>query len=269
MSRTDNSAVPDYAGLLRLDGRRFVVVGAGQGIGRQTTHALAGMGARVVCVDIDPDLAADVAAEVGGTPWTADARDRGEVERMVAGATAALGGIDGVVDIVGRSRYVGLLDPAADDEDWAYHHDEVLRHAWLVIQHAGRAMRDATGGVMVFVASVSGLTGAPMHAAYGAAKAGLMSLVRSAAVELGPLGIRVNAVAPGVVWTPRVSGYLGEEGRRRNSENAPLRRVAQPADIAGCLLFLASDLSAYVQGQTLVCDGGVSAKFPYPMPGDA
>ena len=118
---------------------------------------------------------------------------------------------------------------------------------------------------MVFVASVSGITSAPSHAAYGAAKAGLMSLVRTGAVELGPQGIRVNAVAPGVVWTPRVSGYLGEEGRTRNIANTPLRRVAQPADIAAAILFLASDLAGYVTGQTLVVDGGVGAKFPYPM----
>jgi NAD(P)-dependent dehydrogenase (short-subunit alcohol dehydrogenase family) len=93
-----------------------------------------------------------------------------------------------------------------------------------------------------------------------------MALVKSAAVELGPSGIRVNAVAPGVVWTPRVSAYLGDDGRRRNSENAPLRRVALPEDIAAALLFLASDLAGYVTGQTLVVDGGVGAKFPYPMP---
>jgi NAD(P)-dependent dehydrogenase (short-subunit alcohol dehydrogenase family) len=112
---------------------------------------------------------------------------------------------------------------------------------------------------------VSGLTSAPQHAAYGAFKAALMSLVRSGAVELGPHGVRVNAVAPGVVWTPRVSAYLGEEGRSRNAANAPLRRVALPADIAAAILFLASDLSAYVTGQTLVVDGGVGVKFPYPM----
>jgi NAD(P)-dependent dehydrogenase (short-subunit alcohol dehydrogenase family) len=264
VSRTDDSPVPDYAGMLRLDGRRFVVVGCGQGIGRQATHALAGVGATLLCVDIDPDLATDVAGELGATPWTGDVRVRSEVQRLVADAAGTLGGIDGVVDIVGLSRYAPLLD--TDDDDWAFHHDMVLRHAWLLLQHAGRAMAEGSGGVFVFVASVSGLTGAPKHAAYGAAKAGLMALVRSAAVELGPRGIRVNAVAPGVVWTPRVSAYLGEEGRRRNADNAPLGRVAVPADIAACLLFLASDLSGYVDGQTLVCDGGVSAKFPYPLP---
>ena len=121
------------------------------------------------------------------------------------------------------------------------------------------------GGVMTFVASVSGITSAPNHAAYGAAKAGLMSLVRTAAVELGPMSVRVNAVAPGVVWTPRISEYLGEAGEARNRANTPLQRVAQPADIAAAILFLCSDLASYVTGQTLVVDGGVSAKFPYPM----
>ncbi len=94
-----------------------------------------------------------------------------------------------------------------------------------------------------------------------------MSLVRTGAVEFGPLGIRVNAVAPGVVWTPRVSGYLGDAGRERNSANSPLGRVALPEDIASGLLFMASDLSSYVTGHTLVVDGGVGAKFPYPMEG--
>jgi NAD(P)-dependent dehydrogenase (short-subunit alcohol dehydrogenase family) len=134
------------------------------------------------------------------------------------------------------------------------------------MQLGARRMAATGGGSMVFVASVSGITAAPLHAAYGAAKAGLIALVKSAAVELGPSRVRVNAVAPGVVWTPRVSAFLGDEGRTRNSENAPLRRVALPEDIASALLFLASDLASYVTGQTLVVDGGVGAKFPYPMP---
>jgi NAD(P)-dependent dehydrogenase (short-subunit alcohol dehydrogenase family) len=265
LTRTDDSEVPDYPGLLRLDGRGFVVIGAGQGIGRQATHALASAGARTFCVDKDEGRAADVAGAGGGTPWSGDATVRAEAERLFADAAAALGRIDGVVDIVGMARYAGLID--IDDESWDWHFDIVLRHAWLAMQLGGRSMREAGGGTMVFVASVSGLTAAPQHAAYGAAKAGLMALVRSGAVELGPHNIRVNAVAPGVVWTPRVSGYLGEEGRRRNSENAPLRRIALPADIASAILFLASDLSGYVTGQTLVVDGGVGAKFPYPMLG--
>ena len=263
MTRTDDSAVPDYPSRLRLDGRGFVVIGAGQGIGRQASHALTSVGARAFCVDKDADLADDIAKEVGGVAWSGDATRRADAERLFADAEATLGRIDGVVDIVGMARYASLVD--VDDEGWDWHFDIVLRHAWFAMQLGAKRMAATGGGSMVFVASVSGITAAPMHAAYGAAKAGLMALVKSAAVELGPAQIRVNAVAPGVVWTPRVSAYLGDDGRARNSENAPLRRVALPEDIASALLFLVSDLAGYVTGQTLVVDGGVGAKFPYPM----
>ncbi|MEX1007721.1 MAG: SDR family oxidoreductase [Acidimicrobiia bacterium] len=263
MTRTDDTPVPDYPGLLRLDGKRFVVLGAGQGIGRQASHALASVGARLACVDVDPDLAHDIAAEVDGIGLSGNAIDRADVESLFADATTQLGGIDGVVDIIGMARYANITEMT--DEEWDWHFDIVLRHAFLAMQHGARAMEASGGGVMVFVASVSGITSAPRHSAYGAAKAGLMSLVRTGAVELGPSGIRVNAVAPGVVWTPRVSAFLGEEGRGLNTDNTPLRRVAQPADIAAAILFLASDLAAYVTGQTLSVDGGVGAKFPYPM----
>jgi NAD(P)-dependent dehydrogenase (short-subunit alcohol dehydrogenase family) len=188
---------------------------------------------------------------------------RVDAERIFAEAGGALGGLDGVVDIIGMSRYAALVD--LSDEEWDWHFDIVLRHAYLAAQLGGRVLSAGGGGTMVFVASVSGISSAPRHAAYGAAKAGLMSLVRTAAVELGPAGVRVNAVAPGVVWTPRVSAFLGEEGRARNDANTPLRRVATPADIAAAILFLSCDLSAFVTGQTLVVDGGVGAKFPYPM----
>lgn len=263
MTSTDSSPVPAYQDLLRLDGRGFVVVGAGQGIGRQTAHALASVGARVFCVDNREDLAAEIAEEVGGVAWAGDARKRDDAERAVADARSALGRIDGLVDIVGMAKYVPILDTPDDAWDWTF--DIVLRHAYLFSQEAGRVMVETGGGVMVFVASVSGITSAPRHAAYGAAKAGLMAWVRSLAVELGPRGIRANAVAPGLVMTPRVSSYVGEEGVRANVENTPLRRVAGPSDIASAILFLASDLSGYVSGQTLVVDGGVGAKFPYPM----
>jgi NAD(P)-dependent dehydrogenase (short-subunit alcohol dehydrogenase family) len=263
MTRTDDTEIPDYSGKLRLDGRNFVVIGAGQGIGRQVTHALASLGARTFCVDLDHDLADDIAKEVDGIAWSGDATKRDDAESLFASAQATFGRVDGLVDIVGMARYARLLD--IGDDDWNWHFDIVLRHAYLAMQLGGRVMSGTGGGVMVFVASVSGITSAPQHAAYGAAKAGLMALVRSGAVELGPSGIRVNAVAPGVVWTPRVSVYLGEAGRTRNAENAPLRRVALPADIAAAILFLASDLASYVTGQTLVVDGGVGAKFPYPM----
>jgi NAD(P)-dependent dehydrogenase (short-subunit alcohol dehydrogenase family) len=266
MTSTDDTAVPDYADSLGLHGRRFLVIGAGQGIGRQTSHALAQLGARVVCADVDPVRAAEVATEIDGTALVGDATRRPDVERIIEDAARTLGGLDGIVDIVGMAHFASLLD--LTDDEWDWHFDVVLRHVYLALQIGGRALVAGGGGVMTFVASASGITSAPRHAAYGAAKAALMSLVRTAAVELGPSGVRVNAVAPGVVWTPRISVQLGDEGRARNEANTPLRRVALPADIAGALLFLCSDLAAYVSGQVIVVDGGVGAKFPYPM-GDA
>ncbi|MFF4348518.1 SDR family NAD(P)-dependent oxidoreductase [Streptomyces sp. NPDC001530] len=257
--------MPDYASLHRLDGRSFVLLGAGNGIGRQTAHALTSVGARVLCVDVDKERAEAVAAETGGVPYVADATRREAVRDLFAYAVRELGPVRGVVDIVGMAQYAPL--DAMDDQSWDWHFDLVLRHAWLAVQYGGTAVAESGGGPLVFVASVSGLTSAPLHAAYGAAKAGLVSLVRSAAVEFGPRGVRVNAVAPGAVWTPRVAALLGEEGRRRNAENAPLGRMAEPADIASALLFLASPLSSYVTGQTLVVDGGVTVKFPYPTIG--
>ena len=267
MTRADDSPVPDYGSLLRLDGRRFVLLGAGQGMGRQTAHALAQNGARVVCVDVESDRADDIAAEIDGEaiPFAGDVTDRSVVERLFREAEEAMGGVDGVVDIVGMAQYSDLTE--TDDELWDWHFDLCLRQAWMAMQEGGKALRRAGGGSMAFVASVSGLTSAPRHSAYGAAKAGLMALVRSGAVELGPDGIRINAVAPGVVWTPRVSAFLGAEGEASNAANTPLRRVAQTSNIASALLFLVSDMAGYVNGQTLVVDGGVSAKFPYPMEG--
>ncbi|MFE1416792.1 SDR family oxidoreductase [Streptomyces sp. NPDC058746] len=129
-------------------------------------------------------------------------------------------------------------------EPWSRSHPHVRRAA------EQRAHREVRPGPPV--GGVAGID--------GAAKAGLMALVCSAAVEPGPRGVRVNAVAPGVVWTPRVAALLGAEGRRRNAENAPLGRVAETSDIAAALYFLASPLSSHV-------DGEVGVKFPYPTTG--
>ena len=259
MTSTDPAPVPQYPSLLRLDGRGAIVVGAGQGIGRQTAHALAQAGARVFCVDNQEVLAKEVAAEIDGIASACDARDRDQVEQAVAAAERDLGALDVLVDIVGMARWGDYL--TVGDQDWDRTFDIVLRHAFLFSQAVGARMHPRGSGSMVFVASVSGLTSAPRHAAYGAAKAGLMSLVRTLAIELAP--VRANAVAPGFVWTPRIAEALGDDGEARAARGTPAGRVATPSDIASAILFLASNLSAYVTGQTLVVDGGVSAKFPY------
>ncbi len=263
MVAADNSAVPDYAGKLRLDDRSYVVVGAGQGMGRQTCHAFTQMGARkIICVDIDEARAKDIADEIGiGVPWSGDVTTREKAAELAAFAEQELGTIDGLVDIVGMARWASLLE--MDDDNWDWSHDMNLRHAFLLSQEFGRRMVKSGGGTMVFIASASGFSGAPMHAAYGAAKAGLMAWVQSIAVELGPLGVRANAVAPGVILTPRMEAAFTDDQRERNIAVVPLGRMGRPDDIAGAVLYFTSDLSSFVSGRTILVDGAVDAKFPY------
>jgi NAD(P)-dependent dehydrogenase (short-subunit alcohol dehydrogenase family) len=249
--------------MLDVSGRNLIVVGAGQGMGRQTSHALAQCGATVVCVDIIPERAKEVAAEMGGIPWVGDATDESDIVRLVGEAVDACGGpLHGLVDIVGGSGYVSLID--ADQAFWDSQFELNFKHAHLVARHVGRHMVDAgTNGSMVFIASVNGLTASSVHGPYGAAKAALVSLVRTAAQEFGPHGIRVNAIAPGSILTPRVTAMIDEATKREAAELAPLGRMGVPSDIASVALFLTSDLAAYITGQTLPVDGGVMIRDPW------
>ncbi|MBU6328931.1 MAG: SDR family oxidoreductase [Acidobacteria bacterium] len=266
MTTADDSPIPDYLGRLRVDGRSFVVAGAGMGMGRHTAHALAQAGAeRILCVDVETDRAAEVAAEVGeqAIAWVGDVTSREGAARLAVEAEAAMGRIDGLVDIIGMARWQSVLDMTDETFDWEI--DICLRHAYLLSQELGRRMVASGGGTMVFIASVSGLTAAPMHAAYGAAKAGLMAWVQTLAIELGPRGVRANAIAPGTILSPRMDAVFTDEQRAANAGNAPLGRMGETSDIASAALFLSSDMSRYITGRTIVVDGGVDAKFPYPV----
>ena len=262
MTTADDTPIPNYLDRMRLDGRNYVVLGAGQGIGRQVAHALAQAGAaRIVTVDIDAGRAAEIAAEVGvGVAWSGDATKRSEMQRLAAFVREEVGTLNGFVDIIGISGWSDILE--ITDEMWDSQFDLGLRHAFLASQELGRLLVDG-GGTMVFVASVSGLTGAPMHAAYGAAKAALMAWVQSLAVELGPRGVRANAVAPGSILTPRSRQNMTQERIDQTGRMTPLGRIGSPEDIAGAALFFSLDLSSHVTGRTLVVDGGVSSLFPY------
>lgn len=262
MTTSDDTPVPDYMARQRLDGRNYVVLGAGQGIGRQVAHALAQAGAAtIVTVDIDETRAREVADEIGvGMAWTGDATKRSEAVRLAAFVSERVGALNGFVDVIGISGWSDILE--ISDEMWDSQFDLGLRHAYLASQELGRLLVEQ-GGTMVFVASVSGLTGAPMHAAYGAAKAALMAWVQSLAVELGPLGVRANAVAPGSTLTPRSRQNMTTERLEQTGRMTPLGRIGQPDDIAGAVLFFTTDLSSHVTGRTLVVDGGVSSLFPY------
>jgi NAD(P)-dependent dehydrogenase (short-subunit alcohol dehydrogenase family) len=255
----DHTPVPDYSTMLRLDGRGFVVVGAGRGMGRQTSHAVAAFGGRVLCVDIDRDRAAAVASEVKGVPHVADVREAAAVEGMVERARAEFGVVSGVVDIVGMARYARLIEMS--DEDWDWVHAMVVRHAFLVLRSFGRVMVEQQHGSIVFISSMNGITSAPFHAGYGVAKAGLTHLVKTAAWELRGDQVRVNAVAPGTIASPRVAFTRGMDPT--DLADGKLTSMGKTSDIAQAVLFFLSDLAAYVTGQTLAVDGGILAKNPF------
>lgn len=263
VDRSDIERVVDLRSLFDLARHRYLVLGGGAGMGRQAAHALSQLGASVVVADVDGDLAESVAAELGGAT-TAQQVDATNDEAM-AGLAERAGELDGVVDVIGMARYGPML--GASDDDWAWHEGIVLRHAVLTLRHFGPRLRNRGGGSVTFVSSVSGLGSSPVHAAYGAFKAALNSLVRTAAIELGPSGVRVNAVAPGFVLTPRISSLLGDEELNDTVEQIPLRRVTMPADVASALAFLVSDLSRTVTGQVLIVDGGSTTAYPYDMSG--
>lgn len=253
----DLSGVPDYAALARLDGRRFVVLGGGNGIGRQVCHGLAQAGAHVVCVDRSRELSEAVAAEVGGEALEADITQRRGMERVLA-----QGEVSGLVDIVGMP----LLGPLAelDDDGWQEQFDLVLKHAFLAMQIGGRAIAAAGGGSMVFVGSISGLAHVPGQAAYGAAKAALHQLVASMGRELAPTGVRVNAVAPGFTQTPRLLKLIPPEQWAKIGSIIPRGVAGEPSEIAAAVLFLATELSSYVTGQVLAVDGGMTGQVAVP-----
>jgi NAD(P)-dependent dehydrogenase (short-subunit alcohol dehydrogenase family) len=261
---SDAYAVPDYTAMTRLDGKTFVVIGAGQGIGRQTAHALSQAGALVGCIGRDSDRTALVAQETGGFPLIGDASRRDDAERMFAEAEARTGAIHGVVDILGMPRIKPLLD--FTDEDWDWQLDMVLRHAFLAIQLGGRAIARAGGGSITLVGSTSGSNVAPNQAVYGAAKAALNHLTAYAAVELGKSGVRVNTIAPGATRTPRLESALSEDQWRDIGAAHALSGAALPAQVASAILFAASDLASHLTGQSIVVDGGSTLMPRRPFP---
>jgi NAD(P)-dependent dehydrogenase (short-subunit alcohol dehydrogenase family) len=261
MNATDDFPVPDYANLLRLDGKAFVVAGGGYGMGRQAAHALAAVGAKVACIDLDGERAAAVADEIGGVSFEADITKRADVERAIADAETSLGPLCGLIDVVGISSWAPALE--LDDEMLDRQFALNFRHGYLLGQAVGRRLVANGGGTLVYIASISGITGAPGHSAYGAAKAALMSWVRSLAVELGPHGVRVNAVAPGATRTPRSDDPSKRDVQELTASITPLRRMGTADDMARAALFFSTPLSNHVTGRTLVVDGGVDVKFHY------
>lgn len=253
------------ANILGLAGKGALVVGGGSGIGRATCLLLARAGAKVAVGDIDPGAAKEVAVEVAAAGASAgvvlgDVTVERSAIDLVNQAAELHGQLDVLINIVGMAGWVKLLD--VDDAAWQLDLQRNLNQQLYVGRAAARRMiEQGTGGAMSLVASVSGIYGAANHGAYGAAKAGLMALGRTMAVEWGGHGIRVNSVAPDMIDTPRVVASRERSGATEPTDFMRQNRLAVgrrgvPDDIAGALVFLVSDLSGFMTGQTLVVDGG-------------
>lgn len=236
-----------------LDGELAIVTGGGAGIGRATCERFAQEGARVAVLDIDPESAAQVAADVGGVAVVADVADPEQCARGIAEAHAALGGLTILVNNAG----VGAAMPlhSYSDDDWGRIIGVNLSGTFYAMRAAIPLMRKK-GGCIVNNASLTGVRPTRYEAPYSAAKAGVISLTMAAALEYAP-SIRVNCVSPGFIDTALTQIVLADDERRAIVENAtPLQRVGTPEDVANVLLFLASPLSAYVTGQNILIDGG-------------
>lgn len=247
-----------------VEGRRYLVVGVGHGMGGHTATQLSQAGAQVACADIDRTTAESIASKLGAKAVTGDVTDRAGAEDIARQAALALGGpLDGVLDVVGIGAQVALGDISQEMFD-----DQIrmnLRHALYLTQIVGASMQaEGRGGSILFISSIVAQSSAARHGpAYGMAKAGLESLVRTAAIEYGAANVRVNAIAPGFILNDRAKELFSEEHRDAIAAQTPLRRLGRPEDIAAAAVFLLSPAASFITGQVLNIDGGVSRKFGY------
>lgn len=248
-----------------LTGRVAYVTGAASGIGLATARALARAGAFVLLTDLDREAGEAAAAALVGEGLRAafrvhDVTDRGQAREVVAHLMEAYGRLDVAVHNAGIQ---GPSVPAVayPAEDWLRVLDVNLHGVWYGTQAALRPMLDAGRGAIVNVASVAGLVGFPLHAAYAASKHAVMGLTRTVALEVAARGVRVNAVCPGFTQTPMVERGLAQTGQHEGDlrQRIPQRRLVRPEEVAEAVLYLCSDEAASVVGSGLVLDGGILA----------
>lgn len=238
--------------MARFDGAGIIVTGGGAGIGAATARLLAADGAFVTVFDRDPDAAGAVAEEIGGRAVEIDVRDASAMNTEIAAAAEAMGGLTGLVNNAG----MGVAAPieAVGDREWELIIGVNLTGTFNGIRAAAPLL--APGGAIVNNASLTGLRPTRGEGPYSAAKAGVLALTRTAALELAPR-IRVNAVAPGMIDTPLTRVVTNDPIWRSAAESGtPAGRIGTANEVAQVIAFLLSDAASYVTGETIVVDGG-------------
>lgn len=241
-----------------LTDRVAVVTGGGAGIGRGIARGLAAFGARVAIWERDADTTAAAAAEVDGLGIVTDVRQSDEVDAALARTTAELGPVSILVNNAGGVFLSPLLETSENGWDALYRAN--LKHVILCTQRVARSMVESgTGGSVINITSIEGVRAAPGYAAYAAAKAGVINFTKTAALELALQGIRVNALAPDITLTEGMMTVAPPGAEAHFGLTVPMGRPGHVDEMAGAAVFLASDLSSYVTGQTIHVDGGTEA----------
>jgi 3-oxoacyl-[acyl-carrier protein] reductase len=253
----------------RFSGKAALVTGAAQGIGRAIAERLAREGASVLLVDIDADLAQRTADEIRAQGGKTDAiggdiSRREEVRRAVERCLERFGRLDVLAANAGIADGEPFME--ISDASWRRIIDVNLTGTFYCMQEAARVMIPAGGGAIVATASTNAFWVESGMAHYNASKGGIVALVKSAALDLGQYGVRVNAVAPGMIRTR--ANYITEDpiAGPEYLKGVPLGRFAEPSEMASVVAFLASDDASYVSGELLVADGGTTIGVRLPLP---
>lgn len=249
----------DYSKMFDLTGRHALVIGAASGIGRESARGLAAFGATVVCADLNSDSAAETAELIRGDGGSAEARgvdlaDRAQVRDLIAALPR--------LDVAVATPAINVRKPLLDVDDSEF--DRViginLKGSFVTMTEAGRRMREQGGGSIILFSSIRSEVVEPGQGVYAATKAGTLQMARALAAELGPAGVRVNAVAPGVVETPLTAQIKNNpDWYQAYASKSVFGRWAQPSELVGAVVFLASDAGSYVTGTLLKVDGGWTA----------
>jgi NAD(P)-dependent dehydrogenase (short-subunit alcohol dehydrogenase family) len=255
----------NYETLFRLDGRVAVVIGAGSGIGQAAALGLAGQGASVVCADAQIEAAEETARAIGVSASAAavDITDSAGVARLFQGLPR--------VDVAVTTPAVNVRKPILDyaDEEFDRVIEVSLKGTFRVLREAGRVMAARGSGSIIAFSSIRSQVVEPGQGVYAASKSGIVQLVRALAAELGPRGVRVNAIAPGVVDTPLTRPIKDRESwYQAYAAKSVFQRWARAEEMAGPVVYLASDAASYVTGTVHFVDGGwtaVDGRFEPPL----